>query len=267
MKELYYPPLLDPYVNVMRTEMGLAVLSRLLPIEAKKAISSEQVTDSLLDFVEIVNQNGLDQQIRSFAKTDKPLREEFVIQAVLDRVTKDVDVEGNGRFWFDGDYSLALGYLRGKRAKPLWIGVVSFSLGSDAPDWDSFVKNAGFREPLPVIVQIQGPAHWSYDSDAKYNDAKKILRRLRWTRALVSMVLQWAESAGVPAVYLLPSSLNRFYHDGSLSRDKRLHMRYDVTAKRMGFEQEGPLFRALIDLFPNGDHPLKSQSPHSLTTC
>jgi len=151
-----------------------------------------------------------------------------------------------------------LGYPRGRQAKPLWIGVVSFFLGLNPDNY--IVEKTGFNELLPIIVQIQGPADWSYDAYRKYKDAKRILGTLRWEKALVTIVLGWAERNRIPAVYLLPSLLNKYRdpdnYSGPDNRNKKLFMRYDVTAKRMGFElQENGLFRALVDVSSNGDSP------------
>lgn len=250
MKELHCPTYLQPYADRIRNEIKVAYRSAFPPVETI-TLSPVQIADSLSIFAERISNDGLDQAIKSFAKSDFP-KEKFVLCAVPRDEFRSKNAKTTGKFVVDGEYSLVLGYLREKQAEPLWIGIVSFFLGLE--DDHRIAKETGFTEPFPLIVQIQGAADWSYDTEEKYEDAKRVLRKLKWERALVTMVLEWAEENGIPAVYLLPSSLNLYW--GSDERNKNLHMRYDVTAKRLGFQlQENGLFRALIDVSSNGDSP------------
>lgn len=254
-KESYYPTLLAPYVDIVRNELEAALFS--IPLQELRArtLSRTEITESLSDFADRVSHDGLDQTIKSFAKYE-PLEERVVLHAVSGNNYNDVDIEGDGRFYLDGDHTLALGFLQGEQAKPLWIGVVSFSLGSEVGKYSTeLVEKLGSLPSLPVIVQIQGPTRHTYSTKEKYEDAKKVLGQLRWEKALVTLTLKWAEYMGIPAVYLLPSSLNK-YRIGPDDRNEKLHVRYDVTAKRLGFRPvESGLFKALIDLSPNGDRP------------
>jgi hypothetical protein len=250
----------------MRKELEVVYRFVSPPLVEVKTLSDADIAGSLSSFVAKVDNDGLSQTIKSFAKLG-PLEERFQLHAVLHRDGYqhiDINQKGDGQFYLDGDYTLALGFLRGEQVRPLWIGVLSFSLGSNVGKYSEEVaEKLSFDSSLPVIVQIQGPTHGSYDVDEKYEDAKMVLGKLNWEEVLVTLHLEWAEYAGIPAVYLLPSSMNKYRRglddplDPDDDRDKRLHVRYDDTARHLGLQldDESGLFKALIDLSSNGDHP------------
>lgn len=255
MKELYCPAVLRPYVERACNEIDFALSNISSPPIEARTLSHTEIADSLSTFAERINNDGLDQTVKSFAKAGC-LEEKFVLRAASRRDLALNNSIATGKFFVDGDYLIALGHLQEKQAEPLWIGIISFELG--LPSSHYIVKETGFTAPLPLIVQVQGAARWSYDTDEKYTNAQEVLARLKWEKALVTVLFRWAEENSIPAVYLLPSSLNLYYHDGTEDRDVRLHMRYDVTAKRMGFKlQTNGLYRALIDVSStrNGDIP------------
>lgn len=246
----YYPTFLYPYAQTLQTELAIAYSSSFQEVKTTW-ISPSDIDTSLQDFVERINSNGLDEFMNRFSKSGEGFSEEFLLHATSDYHSTTIGKRGDGLFYLDGHHTLALGYLRQvrKQVNPLWIAVASFS---SSVDLHNYAKKLTDKEETisiaPVILQIQGPTEDSYNRLVKYQSAKKILRRLKWERALVIMLLQWAENTGIPLVYLLPSSLNNYWvwvgeeEIYLKQRNPRLYMRYDVTAKRMGFnfdEQSG----------------------------
>lgn len=251
--QYYCPPFLSPEVNALHTELAAACLPPFGEVKTEW-ISPTKITDSLRDFVDGMNRNGLDTTINTFSKSEGELSEKFILGTVSQRRMRHISRKGDGLFYFDGDHALTLGYLRRSRnqVRPLWFGVISFSSTVDMHEYSQeLIEKKESISPAPIILQLQGPADWSYDSRVKYENAKKVLGKLRWEKALVTMVLKWAESTAIPVVYLLPSSLNEYrttVPNPKLNLNQRLHMRYDVTAERMGFDldQRNSLFRMLI---------------------
>lgn len=58
------------------------------------------------------------------------------------------------------------------------------------------------------------------------------LRSIKWERMLAFLVLCWAKAQGFESVEIQPGKRNEWYRK---VRDKPFHMRYDVTARRLGF--------------------------------
>lgn len=190
-----------------------------------------------------------------FAKEDTALDEKFVLKGILGKKQDHIDKKGDGFFCADGQYSFVLGYQRGREKKPLWIAVASFVTDEISSSYRTSLFKQGIETDyecnLPLIVQIQGPAVWSYDNGEKYKDAKRVLAKLRWEKALLKLLIDWAEQNSIPALYLLPAKMNR-YRDLTKDINHRLYLRYDVTAKRMGFVQQGEgFFKRINDAEPS----------------
>src|SRR3989344_500009 len=217
-------------------------------------IDALHLEKSVLRYCHEATTNDLCRMLSPFAKDGVVLDEKFVLKDVLGKKQEHIDANGDGLFCTDGQYSFALGYLRGKDEKPLWIAVASFATDEVASRYRTSLFKRGVETDyecnLPLIVQIQGPAVWSYDNREKYKDAKKILAKLRWEKAMLKLLLDWAEQNSIPALYLLPSKMNQ-HRNISKNIDDSLHIRYDVTAKRMGFIQQGEgFFKKEIDTNP-----------------
>ncbi len=91
----------------------------------------------------------------------------------------------------------------------------------------------------PLIVQLQTfspKINPSEDAaDLLKEEAKLVLEKFRWEKALVALMLEWARRERFPFVYLQPGSQNRYCGSGLTM--ERAKLRYDVTAKRMGFRE------------------------------
>ena len=82
------------------------------------------------------------------------------------------------------------------------------------------------------INQIQGP---SYDRSEE-NTAARIaaLSEVKWERLLVRVVCEWARKNRIESVEMISCKKSRWYRD---FRHKQMFIRYDVTARRMGFKE------------------------------
>ncbi|MFB6088430.1 MAG: hypothetical protein ABEK36_01485 [Candidatus Aenigmatarchaeota archaeon] len=78
------------------------------------------------------------------------------------------------------------------------------------------------KERIMEIRQLQG-----------VKDKQEELRPIQWERMLVKIATDCAEEHGFREARIQPAKHNKYL--GKISKD-RLKMRYDVTAKRMGFE-------------------------------
>jgi hypothetical protein len=86
-------------------------------------------------------------------------------------------------------------------------------------------QDVTYCQPSYVIRQLQGV----YGLD----DA---LKMFRWEKMLIQAVVDQAKSLGVQYVHVVKAAKNEWRHKVGC---ERLRLRYDVTAKRMGFKDSG----------------------------
>ncbi|MDD3175062.1 MAG: hypothetical protein PHU51_01140 [Candidatus Nanoarchaeia archaeon] len=94
---------------------------------------------------------------------------------------------------------------------------------------DSFVIADDFgsvTDEILCVVQLQGICM-----------ANEILRPLKWERMFVSVFEDYAKQLGFSASAILPASKNY-----AMRYDERSKMRYDVTAKRLGYKMNNGLW-------------------------
>ena len=119
------------------------------------------------------------------------------------------------KFYFDTNYGLILTRTDGGHSVDL--GCLGFEPNK---------HNVSIR-----IVQLQGP---TYNKDDK---VAELLKPIKWERLLVSAICQWASLNGFESVEIQPASQNRWYPELDPDDKKnKFHMRYDVTARRLGFK-------------------------------
>lgn len=82
-----------------------------------------------------------------------------------------------------------------------------------------------------VINQIQGPLVGGNDL------MQNTFSHFRWERLLVEIFVRWATQAGLQKIYLLPHTLNA-WKKVSENENGTAYLRYDVTAKRLGFRRQ-----------------------------
>lgn len=70
------------------------------------------------------------------------------------------------------------------------------------------------------------------------------LSSIKWERFLLNSLVLWAKHAGYQKVFVSPAEKNKWYSNSGLNTreltelQKRFKLRYDVTAKRLGFRYD-----------------------------
>lgn len=221
------PCLLEPlrpqsevvHVDILRGSSGLQKTS----LESLEDRSS--VVRSLRDYASTMNGDLLNYVIaESFVKPGKTMPAgEFLVRALPKPGRNLGSPKGRGHFWVDGKHGLALGFDKRSRGKPLWLACTSFI---------SYYN----LEATPLIRQLQvrtffGDAH----NEPLKEEINLTLQCLRWEHLLVSLVSGWAQSCSLPAIAMISSENFSPLHKVFVSKE-RAYMRYDVTARRMGFK-------------------------------
>jgi len=86
-----------------------------------------------------------------------------------------------------------------------------------------------------LVAQIQSQKGLNREQQAK-------LKKIRWERSLLETVFGWAEETNLSRVLVVPAANNYWLTDAHCQAmktglEKRLFLRYDVTARRCGFKQ------------------------------
>ncbi len=122
-----------------------------------------------------------------------------------------------GKTYIDGDYGLVIGTQPKDAKHPLWLAVTSFDLFGDGPR----------------IKQLHAYTNeWSKDQDRQ----KEVMQNYRWEFGLVNLIALWADRVELSNVYIRGVANNAYKHDLG---EERVALRYDVTAKRLGFLPDG----------------------------
>jgi len=112
------------------------------------------------------------------------------------------------------------------------IAIVGFAFDRDgslqAHITDEKDKDIAYSQPSYVIRQIQG-----------VRGQDELLRVIRWEKMLVQAVIDIAKSGQVSYVHVVKASKNKWRANLGKSGCERIYLRYDVTAKRMGFKDTG----------------------------
>lgn len=138
----------------------------------------------------------------------------------------------------DGRFPLSLWAHKDESDVP--ICVVSFS---DLTSLSKARKQPFGRQPLPVIVQLQGrhleeSLGASPARQAQCDITKEVFKNLKWEHLMVELVKIWALKEGFPALYSQPAKLNKYWLDNDEARCQLFKLRYDVTLERMGFRMQ-----------------------------
>ena len=243
-KEVFLPSALS-YIEASRRERDLAYFSTACP-QVPESLTSESAASSLVDFADDFSGPKLT-EFMSFYRKEGPSPDSstFFLRQVLKRATVSIENEGWGRFYMDTDRGLALGVRGPRNRNTLWLGVAGIALGNELEGYeipDNVKGRMSFPYQFPVIAQLQGPDKHAYGYRStgaeKHKRAIEVLSRYKWERAMIDVVLEWAQEHGIAAAYMLPAELNHWWYASSLVREERLRMRYDVTAQRMGFRMQ-----------------------------
>ncbi len=259
-REILVPSLLTNAVAHATAEIKYAQLIDNPP--SGIPFSEEATAISLARFAEEMQGQRLNEYMQSFTKDNCSGTYNFSLKPVPTRGPRTIENDLMGTYYLDGDLSLALGVdSQVMHGQKLWIAVASLCLGSKVEDYDPVTDHntlkgsMPFRYPHPVIVQIQGPSLKNYGGrfgerpdPALYEEAKSVLGAHKWERAMIGLVLKWASEAQIRTVYMLPTEKNRWIEihkckqkdcpigDDMKARKERLEMRYDATAKKLGFK-------------------------------
>ncbi len=76
-----------------------------------------------------------------------------------------------------------------------------------------------------IVKQIQG-----------VRGRQKEFSSLRWEKMLLQIVIDWAKQNGLKKVSVIRSVDSGWYRKADTARCERMYMKYDVTARRMGFK-------------------------------
>ena len=134
--------------------------------------------------------------------------------------------------FIDGSYGLKLYYKDNEVKKPVVLGAVSFSTGSDIRHYDRNLERYKDVED-PIIVQLQGPH--SHSNGKKHEIVQGVLRSFRLEDVLIDTMIQWANMVGLSRLYLLPGEKNAYlYRMPEL--EAKLKRRYDGSARKWGFK-------------------------------
>ncbi len=205
-----------------------------------------EMEHSMRQYAEEMTRGDLDEFLRGFAKRGVILDGRFVLLSFLSKGWQAITSQGQGHFNVDGNFSFALGYQKPGVNRPLWIAVASIATARIASEYRSMLADeeieTDYEPDKPLIVQLQGPGTWNYDNEAAFPEATDALSKLKWERALVGLVVDWAQKSKAGPVYILPGKYNLGLDNTNKDEVERFKMRYDVTALRMGFRRQGEGF-------------------------
>lgn len=247
-KELYFPSgLINPGLTP-KQEVDLMYFEMFPNAEARGL----NVDESMIDFCMHISGQPLNKFMSSFLKErSAPFANDFLLSPIFGARFQAVDdTFGNGKFFMDTQRGFILGTAKKEGKTPTWVGVIGIDMGEEIADYNNGTDGKGkyeglmnFKTRLPIIAQIQGPngeyTYWDASlslADKKYNTAMYIFENYKWERALIALTQDWAILNGLPALYLLPASKNRWL--AAKNHEEKLRMRYDVSAQRSGFTMQ-----------------------------
>lgn len=121
------------------------------------------------------------------------------------------------------------------------LAIVGFYLDRDGSIQVSIAgesdKDIVYADPSYVIRQIQG-----------VHGFDEVLKMFRWEKMLVQAVIDLARTERVSYVHVVKAVKNKWRASVGESGLQRLHIRYDVTAKRMGFKESGCKYTLAVQL-------------------
>lgn len=228
-----YHPLVKQHVDAYRAAIE-AVYFSTYPKPCIDSDDSEGIAGSLAKYIQGINRAPNDFMAGFLKPGAVPFERQFQFSTVSGRENSAYHPGGKNEGWFylDSNHSLFMGFSDAES------GYTYFAVGS-------FISGKHGRNAyscnFPIINQLQGVDLRSYGQDNgryfKFATARNLMSRYRWEKALVALIVDWAQSEQIHSVYLLPGSLNRYFHKSRIKPEfaESLYMHYDVTAKRMGF--------------------------------
>lgn len=120
-------------------------------------------------------------------------------------------------FFMDGNYGFMLGGKTPEDNEVKPLALAAFDVES----------NGGV-----IIKQLQGRLR----KDNLSQSEKGILEAYRWEFILVNLIASWADKVQLPSITIQSAEKNRWKN--FTPSEQNLKLRYDVTAKRLGFTKE-----------------------------
>ena len=131
-------------------------------------------------------------------------------------------------------------------------------LSNDQDEWSFFADAPYFFALMHGQVmlagigfKILGKSIFVVQIQAARSSKKSLLDPFRWERMLLRLLIDWAKENGFSQVLIQPADQNEYFINGTDNdRNKRLKMRYDVTARRSGFKLDPNLNAYSLPLSP-----------------
>jgi hypothetical protein len=223
-------PFIQPHILTTRTDIAKGMIGEpLITLKDKQAVRL-----SLQKFEKYMNTGGaLSDFSTPFQKQDNAVNG-LLVKAQVNLnpkwryIEEDFDDPGIGYFKMDGDYGFTLGIKQDGHSQPVWCSIVSFN-------------QHPIGEKCPLIIQLQGRSYYDKVVSKRRSVKKDVvfstLSALQWERMMTELVIAWSDFAHLPYVYMQPADHNSYVIQGYLPFDKA-KIRYDVTARRLGFKRE-----------------------------
>lgn len=206
------------------------------------------------------------QVLESYMAASRILGGSLVLSAISGYGYKYPEGTEASQVYMDGKYGFCLGFKKdGENVdKSYWLAAVSFFASNDdksiARYWGTHkdivdnVKNSCWPN-APIIVQLQGCEQYSggegYEELKKRTkEVRRMMKSFRWEKALIDIVIEFAHLNNLPAVYVIPASMNLYSTEFKNLPARRGYLRYDKTAERMGFIKEKSGLWALHLVYP-----------------
>jgi hypothetical protein len=243
--EIFIPHLaIANSVATSRMEMDYAYFSSVCP-SVPESLDYESTRESLKFFSREMSGQKLSEYMQAYRKRYTEETDfDFRIKPTAGNSYDDDDSDDNlGYFYNDAQRGMVMG-VQNQAQKFLPLGIVCFSMGRELDNYHRGIAagRMNFSYQFPVINQVQGPStngmyigDGDKTSNQRYKEAVEIIKKYKWERALIGLVLKWARSEEIPAVYLLPALLNGWSRP---YREKNLYLRYNVSAERSGFTRQ-----------------------------
>lgn len=242
---LYAPSLLDSAITAQKLAFLRGIKGFIpLPVDNLLSGNKSQVDSSLQFYLRGISASFLpglvEQYLKPEAESD-PGR--FCTSGPLQPGTNNLHFRDESYTYLDGSFGFALGYRTKNRLT--WLAATSFSSYYEPKIMDEIdgkpVSLVNLDKPEgPFIKQLQSYYYYrdDYSLDPDKNPKSlqsEIFKGIHWEKLLVALVSHWADVLGFGAVYIQQARKNHYYTEVD-DRYKRFIMRYDYTAKRLGFK-------------------------------
>lgn len=227
-QKAYLPNIFSPFTlaNSIIAFEGLASLGKAELL--KPPFTNKMVSSSLKHFVRDFTDSGdFEALIKGYLKEDSTLDPKQFTLLTHEGYSYAKKPPYN-IFYYDGFTSLLLFYgdLRNK------IGVTaSLELKGNKNSFQG-MNDSQMTDDDIIINQIQGPLY-----NKAIAEVKETFSEFRWEKLFVEIFINWARQSGLQRIFLLPSAYNEWNTVQANTNGTAL-LRYDVTAKRLGFKQK-----------------------------